>query len=109
MLSYPPKRTQTKTLTNTLTKTLTKTNKMSYIKALNTGYLKFRGGQPLDNKDVIEVNGIKLYHVPQPQPLQLPQPARRSIHPSYSHQGATSISDGVSCRIDQRLMQQKGR
>ena len=45
---------------------------MSYIDAIKTGMnnhliMEFRGGQPMDNSDVIEVNGVKLYHVPEPE------------------------------------------
>ena len=44
---------------------------MSYINAVKTGFnnhltMKFSGGQPMDISD-IEVNGVKLYHVPEPE------------------------------------------
>ena len=57
MLTLQPKPKQTKT----------QTIKMSYINALNTAnkhHLKFRGGLPISHEKVIQVNGIKLYHVP---------------------------------------------
>ena len=79
--SQNPKNSNCNRLSKKSNSSLTnKSKNMSYINALKTGFpaktnidalemeVKLvNAGQPMDNSDVIEVNGIKLYHVPEEQ------------------------------------------